>query len=195
MLFGQSNKKNFSSSALLFSGFSFMLALFFILFPIPTIKYIQKIVTTNEYVPSPIVTKSPFVEGIQTRILTSNVSATAPTSTPPAKPVASTTPIPQTQLPQQTINLTISEPDGAFSSTIVLSGTQTPCSILTEAKNEGKIKALTIKTYGAPLNSDYVQNINGYQNNWTFSLNGITEPTGCSNYHLQNGNSIVWKFN
>ena len=70
-----------------------------------------------------------------------------------------------------------------------------PCSILNDAKNDGKIKSVTITHYDAPLNSDYVKEINGFSDNWKFSIDGDGKPAGCSNYKLNKNSTVTWKYN
>jgi hypothetical protein len=113
-------------------------------------------------------------------------------------PQPTNTPVPQqikTNEPVETIKIEINKPDGNSSFTLTYHDGKNPCSILNDAKTEGKIQSVTITHYGAPLNSDYVKEINGYQDHWTFAVNGETKPTGCSNYTLTKGNIVTWKYN
>ena len=67
------------------------------------------------------------------------------------------------------------------------------CDVLEKARNEGKITSLTIDdSYMKTFNSKYVKELNGYKDNWTFTVNG-NSPLGCSLYNVNDGDSIVWK--
>jgi hypothetical protein len=110
----------------------------------------------------------------------------------------STTPIPSATAPVAkpvpTVNIQIIEPDGNFSFTVTLHDGNTICDSLTDAKLEGKIKSVTIDdSYMSSLHSAYVKEINGFTNNWTFTVNGQS-PRGCSLYTPKSGDMIVWKF-
>lgn len=131
-----------------------------------------------------VITDTPIPTSMS-NMANSNAANATPTSTVTNTP-------PPTKSPYLTLN--INEPDGSFSYSLNLQTGSNPCSILNDAKNAGDIKSLTIVHYSS-LNSDYVKEINGYSNNWNFSLNGNVEPTGCSNYTLSNGDSVTWKYN
>ncbi|MBI2033216.1 MAG: hypothetical protein HYT10_02005 [Candidatus Levybacteria bacterium] len=115
-----------------------------------------------------------------------------PTSTPVPQSAEPTQPIPTTS---DEFTVELFTPDGNGSFTVKFRENSTPCSILTDAKNEGKIRSVTITHYDAPLNSDYVKEINGFSDNWTFSINSETKPMGCSQYILGKGNTVIWKYN
>ncbi|HSW96858.1 MAG TPA: hypothetical protein VLF89_03455 [Candidatus Saccharimonadales bacterium] len=99
--------------------------------------------------------------------------------------------------PTQTINtvsLQIETPEGSSRSAITLKDGVNVCDVLDEAKNEGKISSVTFDdTYMSSLHSKYVYEINGYKNNWTFTVNN-TSPLGCSLFNPKPNDSIVWKF-
>ncbi len=193
MIFNRHYNTYLQSTVLLFAGLSFGIGLFFLLFPIPNSKQIKKTVIAAKVLPKPT-TSTTNDQPMQTEAIITQIVTQEPTIIPTSIPGTTNTPIPPTSAPaQQTINLTISEPDGTTANIITLNGDQTPCSILNEAKSEGKIKSLTIQNYPS-LHSDYIQEINGYQNNWNFTLNGVNEPTGCSNYHLHANDTVTWKF-
>lgn len=117
-------------------------------------------------------------------------SITQPTPTITAQNQAQPTSQPTTA---PTVILQIAEPDGATTFSLPVIGTV--CDELTEAKNEGKIRSVTFSsTYMNSMHSLYITEINGYQNNWTFTVNG-TAPQGCSLVTPKSGDSIVWKFN
>lgn len=115
-----------------------------------------------------------------TFVIPTNTSMPQPTNTP---------------APISTVTIQITEPDGIFNFSVAITGNTNPCSILNSAKDEGKIHSVTIQHYDAPLNSDYVKELNGYSNNWTFKLNGDQKPTGCSNYNLNKGDTVTWQYN
>lgn len=115
------------------------------------------------------------------------------TTIPVSQPVQSANQSP-TSVPVDTISVQISEPDGDTSFSLSFHENSNPCSVLNDAKNEGKIRSVTVTHYGPPLNSDYVKEMNGYQDNWTFVINGEGRPLGCSNYILGKGNTVTWKY-
>ncbi|MFA6081035.1 MAG: hypothetical protein WC741_01355 [Patescibacteria group bacterium] len=96
---------------------------------------------------------------------------------------------------QDIINLEINGPDGNNKFSLTYKDGANPCSILNDAKNDGKIRSVTILHYGAPLNSDYVKEINGFSDNWNFSIDGSGKPSGCSNYILNKNSTVTWKYN
>jgi len=101
-----------------------------------------------------------------------------------------------TNPPQQDlITLEINSPDGSSKFSLIYKDNINPCSILNDAKNDGKIKSVTIIHYDAPLNSDYVKEINGFSDNWKFSIDGDGKPAGCSNYKLNKNSTVTWKYN
>lgn len=121
-----------------------------------------------------------------------------PQTQPSPMQTESPTSVPATPLPtaamQQTVSLHITDPDGTSSFPVTLHSNDNLCDNLTEAKNEGKIKSLTLDaSYLSVYHSLYVREINGFNNNWTVSVNG-TAPEGCSLYNPKPNDSIVWKF-
>jgi len=128
----------------------------------------------------------------------------SPTSLPPTPTTStdstdstdSTNPTNSTNPPQQDIiNLEINGPEGNNKFTSNYKDGTNPCSILNDAKNEGTIRSVTILHYGAPLNSDYVKEINGFSDNWNFAIDGSGKPSGCSNYILDKNSTVTWKYN
>jgi cytoskeletal protein RodZ len=198
--------KKFKLSPLLaLSGLSFIVAIF--LFAIPqkphkeTPKIAKSVNGTTNIQPSEI----PTIAQTQTSYITAQPSPTLlPTSTNQNTTAASnqtsfdpspTPTIQPTQTQNKTVNLQIQEPDGTSNFSVSLNPGNTLCDNLTEAKQEGKIKSVTLdNSYMSSLHSAYVREINGYQNNWTVSVNGKT-PQGCSLYSPNSGDAIVWKFN
>jgi hypothetical protein len=155
-------------------------------------KQVLSLKTTPTFTPTPttVITKPPQNK-------TTLPSPTEPASIPsnPLTSSPSNTPQPQPTAQIQTITLQINTPDSSASHTVTYSEGRNPCTVLNDAKSEGKITSATIAYYGPPLNSDYVKELNGFQDNWTFSLNGEGKPTGCSNYKVNNGDTVTWKFN
>ncbi len=93
------------------------------------------------------------------------------------------------------VNMEINDPDGDNSFQVKLNGGANACDVLQESKDEGKINSLTFNdAYMSTLHSRYVTEINGFQNNWTFTING-SSPNGCSLINPQPNDHIVWKFN
>ncbi|MGH7246108.1 MAG: DUF4430 domain-containing protein [Candidatus Levyibacteriota bacterium] len=177
-------KKLFLSPFLVLAVIAFVFA---VVFSMPSKK--TATVATKKSASAKSISSSP-IENKQVVIKTEPSATIIPSSTPttiPTEQQQSTTPA--------TVTLVIHEPNGTITDALVFHDGLNPCSLVSSAKDQGKIASVTIKTYGPPLNSDYVQEINGYQNNWTFSLNGNTEPKGCSNYTLSNKDTVTWQYN
>ncbi len=93
-----------------------------------------------------------------------------------------------------TVLMQITDPEGTRSFEIRLHDGATVCDILQEAKDEGSIRSLTLDdSWLATYGSLYVREIDGFSNNWTFSVNG-THPRGCSLYKPRANDRITWKF-
>ena len=75
----------------------------------------------------------------------------------------------------------------------LVAGHADACTILGEAKDEGKITSYTL-TYYPSYQSNYVSEINGLKDNWTFKLNGSLSPVGCSKVPLKVGDTVTWQF-
>jgi hypothetical protein len=122
---------------------------------------------------------------------------TAPVRGPVRPQTASSTPItPEATEPaaQENVSLEIVEPDGTSKFQVVLHSGDDLCDNLIEAKSEGKIRSLTFDdSYFSTLHSLYVEEINGYENDWTFTVNGA-EPEGCSLYKPKSGDTIIWTY-
>ncbi len=139
--------------------------------------------------------------GSSTPIYTQTKTQVIPTATPVQAqqtndPTSNTAAATQTSVPQQqtqqTVNLQISEPDGTSNFSLPVGGNA--CDELTEAKNEGKIRSVTFSDqYMSSMHSLYIKEINGYQNDWTFTVNG-QGPSGCSLASPKAGDNVVWKF-
>ncbi len=150
--------------------------------------------------PSPVVTVTPTPIK-STLLITKGWENPTPTNVLPVQPTPtistnSTNLTNPTSTPQQdVINLEINGPDGNNKFLLTYKEDLNPCSILNDAKNDGKIKSVTILHYGAPLNSDYVKEINGFSDNWNFAVDGSGKPSGCSNYTLEKNSTVTWKYN
>ena len=122
-----------------------------------------------------------------------------PTSTPdptatPLPVVDTPTPTPTPEPPITTVTVEISSPDGVSTFPVGFTAGTNVCDLLQKAKNEGKLKSLTIDyDYLKTFKSAYVLEINGCRNNWVFTANG-TSPLGCSLYQPKSGALIVWKY-
>jgi hypothetical protein len=204
-------KQTFFNRIKILQLFIVCLALFFagsvsvILSPKPQIKGVsvqkpQRIVTQT-YIPTtiPLPTSTPTKRIIVIVSATPTPPSIQPTSsyttdipTPSLAPIAAATPSPTSVA--QTVSLEIQTPNGTSQFTIKHIPDSNVCDILQIAKDEEKIESLTLDdSYMASLHSKYVYEINGYKNNWTFTVNG-TAPIGCSLIKLQPNDSIVWKF-
>lgn len=184
--------------------FCFAAAVFFSFFPgnifeknKPEIKNSVKGISINKIISTPTPQDTP-TPGIVYQVIQkpSTTTQQPPTSTPaPTVQQATNNSNPQpTSAPSQAVNMQVTEPDGTFNFTVNLNSGNTACDLLNEAKQEGKIKSVTMDdSYMSTLHSPYIKEINGYQNNWTFTVNG-SSPQGCALYSPKAGDSIVWKF-
>lgn len=159
-----------------------------------------KVFEENAITPSPKPDKKALVL-VQSNPQINPSASPATSNTPESSPTQITT-IPSSQpssqpspQPEDQVNIEINEPDGNFSFSVTLQSGDDLCSNLSRAKDEGKIRSLSIDdSYMSTFGSSYVREINGYQNNWTVSVNG-TNPKGCSLYKPNPGDNISWKFN
>ena len=127
----------------------------------------------------PIPVSSPTSTTLQSQ----SQQAAIPTPTPISDP---------TQTQQSIVHMQISEPDGTSNFSIPAEGNA--CDELTEAKDEDKIHSVTFNSsYMNSMHSLYIKEINGYQNNWTFTING-QGPAGCSLASPKSGDTVIWKF-
>ena len=114
-----------------------------------------------------------------------------PTATPTSIPV----PTSQPTVPAQTVTMQVVEPDGTKNFQVILHSGDNLCDNLTEAKNEGKIKSVTLSNaWMSSFHSLYVVEIDGYSNNWTMSVNGISPSVGCSLINPKPNDTITWTF-
>lgn len=124
---------------------------------------------------------------------TTVASQQSQTTNPTATPVPTAQPAPTTAA--NTVSMQIQDPAGTSTFTVTLNSGANACDILQEAKSEGKINSVTFDdSYMSTLHSRYVTEINGYQKNWTFTVNG-SSPNGCSLSNPKPNDSIIWKFN
>jgi hypothetical protein len=115
------------------------------------------------------------------------------TATVTPSPISAQTATP-TLLPNPKVTLGIIFPSEALNLSEEIEDGMNVCDLLTQTKNEGKIQSLAIdNSYLSTLKSAYVYEINGYKNNWTFTVNGAS-PKGCSLSFPKPGDVIVWKF-
>lgn len=121
---------------------------------------------------------------------TSYQSAQSAPSAAPLPPSPTSTPVAVVSI----VNVDIKTPDSSSSFSVEFKDGMNVCDVLQKAKDDGKISSLTIDdSYLSTLNSKYVYEINGYKNNWTFTVNG-NSPLGCSLSNPKPNDIIVWKF-
>jgi len=185
--------------------------------PTPTVTPMPKsVLGTSSYSgPSPIAAQTTTNTTTQTTSSTNTSGSTSQTTTTqtssnsqPAQQTSSQTSIPTatpqpTAVPTQaptaapvsnTVSMQVQDPGGNSSFTVTLTNGANACDVLQEAKNEGKINSVTLSdAYMSSLHSLYVTEINGYSNNWTFTVNG-SSPAGCSLINPKPNDTIVWKF-
>lgn len=119
-------------------------------------------------------------------------SPTPQTSTSPLRQPADPTPSPTPET--QTVNIEIKASGSSSNFSTAVNEGMNVCEAMQKAKDEGKIQSITFDdSYLAAFKSKYVLEINGLQNNWTFTVNGAS-PLGCSLIQLKPNDSIVWTF-
>lgn len=182
-----------------------LIGVLFLILAIPTRQLPNTIKKTTTHVlgittaPTPTISVSP-TDQTDTDVTTIfPTQAVEPTNTPIITSQTTTTTSQSSSIPTPTpaqyVGLQLQEPDGTFSYAVLLNQNADACGVLSEARNEGKLRSLTINdSYKATMHSSYVEEINGYRNNWTFTVNG-TSPQGCSLYTPKVGDTIVWKYN
>lgn len=116
----------------------------------------------------------------------------SPSQTPTPEPSPSINPSPSPVA--QKISIEIKQPDTQINFDLEITEGINPCQALQKAKDEGKINSLTISDkYLASFGTLLVEEINGYKNNWVFTVNGQS-PNGCSLITLKNGDKVIWEF-
>ena len=111
---------------------------------------------------------------------------------PKPTPTASQTPAPSPIA--SIVHIEIKTPNGSSSFETEITDGMNLCDIMQKAKDSGKINSITFDdSYLSVYKSKYVQEINGFSNNWTFTVNGST-PLGCSLSNPKPNDSIIWKF-
>lgn len=146
--------------------------------------------------PTPIPTPTPVhIQTIITVVVTPTPIPTAqpsPTSTPTPTLTPSPTPTPTPVL--SLVNVEIKEPNQAFTFSLNIIDGLDACQMLQQAKDEGRINSLTLDDrYLTSFNTLLVKEINGFQDNWVFTVNG-TSPMGCSLINLHGQDRIVWEY-
>lgn len=145
---------------------------------------------------------SPVVAGSQTQLPEPAVTPAVPTGQPGApagRPASAAPPTPAstpaaTSVPAPMIKLAVSSPEGQFSYALPASEVTNACDALTAAKNHGYLRSVTLdNSYQSTLHSAYVREINGYENNWTFKVNG-SAPRGCSLALVTKGDTVSWSY-
>lgn len=127
---------------------------------------------------------SPAVLGTST----SPSPSASPSSNP--SPPAGGSPSPSPTPSIQTVSVEVQ----GSSFTLEISGDLNVCQVMQRARDQGKISSLTLDdSYMSSMNSQYVREMNGMSNNWTFKVNG-SSPLGCSLYQVKPNDQIVWKF-
>lgn len=148
----------------------------------PSLPYYSPTPVKSEPTPKPQIDSPTAVPTSPPMPLSSASSTPEPSSTPTTKPEA-----------QQT-SLEINFPDKTIATNVEIHDGMNICDVLTKAKDNGTITSLTLDdSYLSAFHSSYVLEINGFKNNWTFTVNG-TSPLGCSLYTVKPGDVIKWKF-
>lgn len=117
-------------------------------------------------------------------------TSTSPSPSASSNPSPSVSPSPSPSPAAQIVNIDVQ--GSGF--TVEISGDLNVCQVMQRARDQGKISSLTLDdSYMSSMNSQYVREINGMSNNWTFKVNG-NSPLGCSLYQVKPNDQIVWKF-
>lgn len=66
------------------------------------------------------------------------------------------------------------------------------CEVLSKARDQGVIQNVSMQWY-AQYNSYFVTKINGVTGSWTYKVNGLSPPVGCSNTKAQSGDTVHWE--
>lgn len=170
--------------------------------------------------PSPIIVKiipspKPSIKPTPTTIATSapvvisqsnpNPQNTSPiiiqiVSTPSPSPSSSPSPSPSPSLEPspspvvRTVAVEIKQPDATLNFDLEITNEMNVCQVMQKAKDQGKINSISISDkYLESFGTLFVEEINGYKNNWTFTVNGES-PNGCSLVTLKNGDKVAWEF-
>lgn len=132
-------------------------------------------------------TSQPAVAGAATQAQVPAAKAVAAAAATPAIPAP--TPAPSI------VNLTLIAPTGTTNFTVKLIPGADACTVLKQAKSEGKISFLDIDDsyLNTSLKSAYVRQINSFANNWTVKVNGVA-PRGCSLVHPQHQDNVTWRY-
>lgn len=117
-----------------------------------------------------------------------------PTPIPTPIPTPASTPTATPQAVVSNVNLEIKTPETSLSFSVEINEGMNVCDIMQKARDEGKINSITFDdSYLSAYKSKYVLEINGFLNNWTFTVNGES-PLGCSLSNPEPNDTIVWKF-
>lgn len=124
------------------------------------------------------------------QIVATPTPAPSQNTTPSPSPSLEPTPAPATKK----VTIEIKQPDNAFSFDIEITEGINACAVMQKAKDEGKINSVTISDkYLESFGTLLVEEINGFKNNWVFTVNGES-PNGCSLVTLKNGDKVSWEF-
>jgi len=117
----------------------------------------------------------------------------------PASPVSSanTQPAPNgnSTIKPATLTVTLSV-QGKLMGDIALASGSNHCDVLTVAKQSGRLSSLDMR-YNAQYQSYAVYVIDGLGDSrtveWTYTVNGVTPPLGCSHVKAKDGDFVQWK--
>lgn len=156
--------------------------------------------------PSPTTSSNPSSTPVSNTSSTSSNNQSTPVSTniPSSSPLPSPTPFlsasasatlePSSSPMIDNVSVEVKQPDTDLQFTIEITDGMNVCQVMQKAKDEGKIASLTLNDkYLSSFNTLLVSEINGYQNNWIFTINGES-PNGCSLVIVKNNDNIVWEF-
>ena len=114
--------------------------------------------------------------------------------TPKATPTPTITPKP-TSNASNAVTIHIVQPNITQEFSVASGDHTDACAILLQAKNEnpGKITSLDIVTY-PQNNSKYLRELNGFADNWKYTVNGTSPDKDCSQMIVKPYDIIQWKF-
>jgi hypothetical protein len=150
----------------------------------------QVVIPTSKPILTSIPTLSPTPTNIPSQTIITIVIT--PTPSPTAVPTPTSSPTP-TLIPTLII-VEVKEPNHDFTFPLSIQDGINACQLLEFAKDQGKINSVTLDDrYLSSFNTLLVKEINGFQDNWTFTVNG-NSPMGCSLINLHNNDSVVWEY-
>lgn len=167
----------------------------------------QVLGSTNQPSPKPA-TQNPTNNSSTSIAANSTIDTKAPTptftptitlvtTTPSPTPTPAFIPSPTPTLAFSGVTVHLSVNGSALGSVLVEAGTN-PCGVLNAALVQGKISSVDIRD-SSQFGTQVVYQINGAPKDtsqvwWTYSINGVNPPKGCSFFIVNNNDNISWNY-